>query len=182
MWEKKQLNITQENVSINIQHCFKRLTYVGASNVATSVKVDSDELAKSWGVVILDCFGIAKCFQDGVGLEQLLFQFSLRWNRIKDRKWWISKAEKTRHCISLVPNTRKLRTEQSNLAGTMYMCIHLQFKPQTYIWVLFWVTEKPNSLTSRLSRVQVNLMSLNLFPRPPINLKVFLFGLQKLKI
>ena len=123
----------------------KRLTDVGASNVATSIEVDSDELAKSWGVVILDCFGIAKCFQDGVGLEQLLFQFSLRKERIKDRKLWISKAEKTRHCICLVPCTRKLKTEQSNLAGTMYMCV--QFKPQAYIWVLFlghWKTKSPH--------------------------------------
>ena len=180
MWEKKQLNITQENVSINIQHCFKRLTYVGASNVATSIKVDSDELAKSWGVVILDCFGIAKCFQDGVGLEQLLFQFSLRWNRIKDRKWWISKAKKTRHWYDWSQIQESLGLNNQTWRGQCICGYNSNLK--RIFEYFFWVTEKPNSLTSRLSRVQVNLMSLNLFPRPPINLKVFLFGLQKLKI
>ena len=34
---------------------------------------------KSGGVVILDGFGIAECFQNGVSLQQLVFKFTLQY-------------------------------------------------------------------------------------------------------
>lgn len=79
----------------------KSLTDIGSRDVSRCVKVDADEFAlkyeksglsirflsskkvtyETWGVVILDSLCVAKCFQDRIGLQQLLFQLTL--NRLE---------------------------------------------------------------------------------------------------
>ena len=38
---------------------------------------------ETWGIVIFDSFSVAKCFQDRIGLQQLLLQFTLKIHKIK---------------------------------------------------------------------------------------------------
>ena len=83
----------------------KKLTNIGACDEAWCVEVDANEFAlnlemgldfnlrqrlkkktyETWGVVILDSLGVTKCFQDRIGLQQLLLQFTLRNYRLNVR-------------------------------------------------------------------------------------------------
>ena len=53
------------------------LTDISAGDVSAGVKIDSDELPESGGVVVLDGLGVPEGLQDGVGLQQLLLKLTL---------------------------------------------------------------------------------------------------------
>ncbi len=60
-----------------MNNCRLDLTYICARNVAAGIKIDADELAESAGIVVLHSLGVAEGLQNGIGLEQLLLQFTL---------------------------------------------------------------------------------------------------------
>jgi hypothetical protein len=62
---------------IVMNNCRSDLTYICARNVAAGIKIDADELAESAGIVVLHGLGVAEGLQNGIGLEQLLLQFTL---------------------------------------------------------------------------------------------------------
>ena len=87
------------------------LTNISTSNVTAGIKINTDKFSlkkdvwkinkvkyftyKSGGVIIFDCFSISKCFQNGVGFEQLLFKFSLKIQFMRVVEWILKSPSKT---------------------------------------------------------------------------------------
>ena len=42
-----------------------------------SIEMDTDEFTETGGIVVTDSFGITKSFQNGIGLDDLIFQGDL---------------------------------------------------------------------------------------------------------
>ena len=56
----------------------RNLTNISSGDVAAGIKVDPDELAEPGAVVVLHGLGVAEGLKDGIGLQQLLFQLTLK--------------------------------------------------------------------------------------------------------